>query len=181
MASTTTTMPPAIRIEASPRAPRFSARLWPYGCPVSAGRPPRRTMKNVMCAAIAAGVVAHSLALLSDAGHMLTDAAALGLSLIALRLAARPARGALTFGLRRVEILSAQANGVTLLVLAAFIAYEAVHRLIHPPHVRAWPILGVALGGIAVNLLAARTLAGADRRSLNIEGSFQHVLVDLYA
>src|ERR1700685_833694 len=71
-----------------------------------------------MAVEVAAGVVAHSLALLSDAGHMLTDALAIGFSLLALRLAARPARGAMTFGFKRAEILSSQANGVTLLVLA---------------------------------------------------------------
>ncbi len=124
--------------------------------------------------------LAHSLALLSDAGHMLTDAGALGFSLLALRLAARPAQGAMTFGLRRVEILSAQANGVTLLVLAAFIAYEAVRRLFDPPHVTGGLVLVVALRGIVVNLAAVWTLAGADRRSLNMEGSFQHILTDLY-
>src|SRR5690349_19625894 len=133
-----------------------------------------------MCAEIAAGVVAHSLALLSDAGHMLTDAAAIGLTLVALRLAARPARGALTFGLRRVEILSAQANGVTLLVLAAFIAYEGVHRLVDPPHVHGTLVLVVALVGMAVNLAAVSLLSGAGRGNLGIEGSFQHVLTDLY-
>jgi cobalt-zinc-cadmium efflux system protein len=85
---------------------------------------------------VSTAVIAHSLALLSDAAHMVTDAAAIGFSLIALRLAARPARGAMTFGFRRVEILSAQANGVTLLVLAAFIAYEAIRRLFDPPVVR---------------------------------------------
>jgi cobalt-zinc-cadmium efflux system protein len=129
---------------------------------------------------VAVGVVAHSLALLSDAGHMLTDAAAIGFSLIAIGLAARPAKGAMTFGLRRVEILSAQANGVTLLILAAFIAYEAIRRLFDPPVVRAWLILIVALAGVLVNLAATWTLARADRRSLNIEGSFQHVVTDLY-
>jgi cobalt-zinc-cadmium efflux system protein len=129
---------------------------------------------------VAAGVIAHSLALLSDAGHMLTDAGAIGFSLLALQLASRPAAGAMTFGFKRVEILSAQANGVTLLVLAAFIAYEAIHRLFDPPHVRGGLILIVALVGILVNLAAAWTLAGADRRSLNVEGSFQHILTDLY-
>jgi cobalt-zinc-cadmium efflux system protein len=129
---------------------------------------------------VSAGVVANSLALLSDAGHMLADAGAIAFSLVALRLASRPARGAMTFGFRRVEILSAQANGVTLVILAAFITYEAIRRLVHPPHVRGGLILVVALVGILVNLIAAWTLAGADRRSLNIEGSFQHVLVDLY-
>ncbi|MCW3068855.1 MAG: cation diffusion facilitator family transporter [Solirubrobacterales bacterium] len=130
---------------------------------------------------VAAGVIADSLALLSDAGHMLADAGAIAFSLAALRLAAKPAAGAMTFGFKRVEILSAQANGVTLLILAAFIGYEAIRRLFDPPHVRGWLILAVALVGIVVNLLAAWSLAGADRRSLNIEGSFQHVLTDLYA
>lgn len=134
----------------------------------------------LMAAEVAAGAVAHSLALLSDAGHMLTDAASIGLALLALTLAARPARGALTFGLKRVEILSAQANGVTLLVLAAFVAYEAVRRLFDPPRVHGALVLIVALAGVLVNLAAAWTLAGTNRRSLNLEGSFQHILTDLY-
>jgi cobalt-zinc-cadmium efflux system protein len=134
----------------------------------------------VMAGELTAGVIAHSLALLSDAGHMLTDAGAIGFSLLAMRLAARPARGAMTFGFRRFEILSAQANGVTLLVVAGFIVYEAIHRLVEPPHVRAALVLAVALAGAAVNVAAALTLAGADRSSLNVEGSFQHVLTDLY-
>jgi cobalt-zinc-cadmium efflux system protein len=129
---------------------------------------------------VSVGVVAHSLALLSDAGHMLTDAAAIGFSLLAIGLAARPAKGAMTFGLRRVEILSAQANGVTLLILAAFISYEAIRRLFDPPVVRGWLILIVALVGVLVNLVAAWQLAQANRESLNIEGSFQHIVTDLY-
>lgn len=133
-----------------------------------------------MAVEVGVGVIAHSLALLSDAGHMLTDAAAIGFSLLAISLAARPARGAMTFGFRRVEILSAQANGVTLLILAAFIAYEGIHRLFHPPTVHGWLILAVALAGVLVNLLATWTLARANRESLNIEGSFQHLLTDLY-
>ncbi len=92
---------------------------------------------GLMVLEVTAGVIAHSLALLSDAGHMLTDAAAIGLSLVAARLALRPARGALTYGFKRVEILSAQANGVTLLILAALITYEAIRRLFNPPHVQA--------------------------------------------
>jgi cobalt-zinc-cadmium efflux system protein len=134
----------------------------------------------VMAGEIAAGVIANSLALLSDAGHMLTDAGALAFALFALRLAARPAKGAMTFGFRRAEILSAQANGVTLLVVAGFIVYEAVRRLVEPPHVRAGLVLGVAIGAALLNVVAATTLAGADRSNLNIEGSFQHVLTDLY-
>jgi cobalt-zinc-cadmium efflux system protein len=130
---------------------------------------------------VVTGILAHSLALLSDAAHMLTDAAAIGLSLVAVSLARRPAKGAMTYGLGRVEVLAAQANGVTLLVLAAFVIYEAIHRLVAPPHVRGGLILAVALAGVAVNLVAAWTMAGADRRSINIEGSFQHILTDLYA
>ncbi len=107
-----------------------------------------------MAVEVAAGVIAHSLALLSDAGHMLTDAAAIGFSLLGAALAARPASGAMTFGFKRVEILSAQANGVTLLILAAFIAYEAIRRLFTPPHVRGGLMLAVALAGILVNLAA---------------------------
>jgi cobalt-zinc-cadmium efflux system protein len=134
-----------------------------------------------MAVEVATGIIARSLALLSDAAHMLTDAAAIGFSLLALRLSARPARGALTFGFRRVEILSAQANGVTLLILAGFITYEAIRRLFAPPEVRGGLILIVALVGILVNLAAIQMLARANRESLNMEGSFQHILTDLYA
>jgi cobalt-zinc-cadmium efflux system protein len=138
-------------------------------------------MLAVMALEIVGGVVGHSLALLSDAAHMLADAAALGLSLLALRLAARPARGAMTFGYSRAEVLSAQANGITLLILAAFIAYEGIARLISPPHVNATLMLLIALAGVVANLVAVRLLSGAERRSLNVEGSLQHVLTDLYA
>jgi cobalt-zinc-cadmium efflux system protein len=134
-----------------------------------------------MVAEVVTGIVANSLALLSDAAHMLTDAAAIGLSLVAIRLAGRPAKGHMTFGLKRVEILSAQANGITLLVLAAVIAIEAVRRLISPPTVDAGLVLAVALAGIVVNLAATAALARANRRSLNVEGSFQHLLTDLFA
>lgn len=134
-----------------------------------------------MAAEVVTGIVANSLALLSDAAHMLTDAAAIGFSLAAIGLAARPAEGRMTFGLKRVEILSAQANGITLLVLAAVIAIEAVSRLISPPSVDGGLILVVALAGIVVNLAATATLARANRQSLNVEGSFQHILTDLFA
>jgi cobalt-zinc-cadmium efflux system protein len=133
-----------------------------------------------MAVEVTVGVLAHSLALLSDAGHMLTDAGAIGFSLLALRLAARPAAGAMTFGFRRVEILSAQANGVTLLILAAFIGYEAIRRLVSPPHVHALAMLIVALLGVLVNIAAVWMLSRANRSSLNIEGSFQHILTDMY-
>jgi cobalt-zinc-cadmium efflux system protein len=134
-----------------------------------------------MAAEITAGILAHSLALLSDAAHMLTDAGALAMSLVVLRLAAQPARGNRTFGLRRSEILSAQANGAALLVLAGLIVYGAVRRLVTPLDAHGGAILVVALVGIGVNLLATWQLAGANRESLNVEGSFQHVLNDLFA
>ena len=134
-----------------------------------------------MAAEVVTGILANSLALLSDAAHMLTDAAAIGFSLLAINLAQRPAEGQMTFGLKRAEILSAQANGITLLVLAAIIAIEAVRRLVSPPEVEATLILVVALAGIVVNLAATATLARANRQSLNVEGSFQHILTDLFA
>jgi cobalt-zinc-cadmium efflux system protein len=134
-----------------------------------------------MAVEVAAGVVAGSIALISDAAHMLTDATAIGLALVAMRFAARPARGAYTFGWKRAEILSAQVNGVTLLLLVGYFGFEAVRRLLAPPEVSG-PIVAVtAAVGIAVNALAAWLLSKADRRSLNVQGAFQHVLNDLYA
>jgi cobalt-zinc-cadmium efflux system protein len=135
-----------------------------------------------MAGEVAAGILASSLALLSDAAHMLTDAAALAISLGAVRLAMRPAQGSMTYGLGRVEILSAQANGVTLLVLGCVIVYEAIVRLTAPPEVHGAVVLVVAIVGIVVNLLAARILAGGSdhERSLNVEGSYRHILTDFY-
>ncbi|HZE04848.1 MAG TPA: cation diffusion facilitator family transporter, partial [Solirubrobacteraceae bacterium] len=130
---------------------------------------------------VAVGVISHSLALLSDAAHMLTDAAAIGLALVALRLAAKPAKGAMTYGLKRTEILSAQFNGATLLILALLIIYEGIRRLISPPPVAGTAVLVVALVGIVVNLTATYTLSKANRQSMNVEGSFQHILTDLAA
>jgi cobalt-zinc-cadmium efflux system protein len=134
-----------------------------------------------MAAEIVAGILAHSLALLSDAAHMLTDAGALLLSLAVIRLVRRPAEGNVTFGLRRLEALSAQANGAMLLVLGALIVYGAIQRLVTPPSPSGLTILIVAAVGVVVNLLATRELARADRSSLNIEGSFQHLVTDLFA
>ncbi|HEU4702696.1 MAG TPA: cation diffusion facilitator family transporter [Conexibacter sp.] len=134
-----------------------------------------------MGAELVAGILAHSLALLSDAAHMLTDAAALALALFALRIAQRPARGAMTYGFGRVEILSAQANGITLVLLSAWIVYEAIRRLLAPPEVDGAIVVVVALAGIVVNLAATYALSGARRGSLNVEGSFQHILTDLFA
>ncbi len=121
-----------------------------------------------------------SLALLSDAGHMLSDVGAIGASLWAMSLAARPARGVWTFGWKRAEILSAAGNGITLLVVSGIVAFEAIRRLIHPPAVEGGPVLVVALVGVAVNIAAAWVLAKANRSSLNVEGAYQHILTDLY-
>ena len=134
-----------------------------------------------MAVEVVVGILASSLALLSDAAHMLTDAGAIALALVAARLAVRPAQGGFTFGLKRAEILSAQINGVTLVALAAVIVFEGIRRLVSPPDVDGTAVLVVAVAGIGVNLLATMVLAGADRRSLNVEGAFQHVLTDLYA
>lgn len=134
-----------------------------------------------MAVEVVVGLLASSLALVSDAAHMLTDAAAIALALFAARLAARPARGNLTYGLRRVEILSAQANGLTLWLLAAWFVYEAVRRFIDPPQVDGALVLGTALAGIVVNLAATWLIGRANRTSLNVEGAFQHVLNDLFA
>lgn len=128
---------------------------------------------------IVAGV-SGSLALLSDAGHMLTDAGAIAASLWAINPAARPARGIWTFGFKRAEILSAAANGITLLVISALVAVEAIHRLFDPPPVEGGPVLVVAILGGIVNLVAVWLLAKANRSSLNVEGSFQPLLTDLY-
>jgi cobalt-zinc-cadmium efflux system protein len=134
-----------------------------------------------MAGEVVIGLIAHSLALLSDAGHMLTDAFSIVLALFAMRLAARPPHGDYTYGLKRAEILSAQLNGVTLLLLALYFVIEAVRRLVEPPHVIGPLVFGTAVAGIAVNLAATWMISRADRRSLNIEGAFQHILNDLYA
>lgn len=130
---------------------------------------------------VVVGVIAGSLALLSDAAHMLTDAASIALALWAIRLAARPAAGRMTFGWKRVEILSAQANGLTLLLLAIWLGYEAIRRLADPPEVTGGLVLGTALVGIVVNLAATWMISRANRTSLNVEGAFQHILTDLFA
>ena len=122
----------------------------------------------------------HSLALLADAGHMLTDAGALAASLLAIRLARRPASGAWTFGFKRAEVLSAQANGITLLVISALVAFEAISRLIHPVPVAGGIVVAVAAVGVAVNVAATWVLARANRGSINVRGAFAHIVTDLY-
>jgi cobalt-zinc-cadmium efflux system protein len=140
-----------------------------------------------MAGEVAAGLAAHSLALISDAAHMLTDAASIALVLVTARLAARPPAGGYTYGLKRAEILSAQANGITLVLLAIWLGYSAIRRLVTPPAVTGGIVLIVALVGIAVNVVAALLIARAGAapkrgpRSLNLAGAFQHIVTDLYA
>ena len=135
----------------------------------------------LMAGEVVFGFVAGSLALLADAGHMLTDAAALALALGAASFARRPAEGRWTFGFRRLEILAAHVNGITLLVVGVVIVYTAVRRLIDAPEVRGGVVLVVALTGIAVNLAAAALLVRPSRESLNVRGAFLHVTTDLAA
>jgi cobalt-zinc-cadmium efflux system protein len=129
---------------------------------------------------VAEAFLAHSLALLSDAGHMLADVGAIAGSLVALRLAARPETGSHTFGMKRAEILAAVANGLTLLIVAALVTFESVERLVHPVPVHGTILVVVAAIGVVVNLGATLTLRRADRRSLNVQGAYRHVLTDLY-
>jgi cobalt-zinc-cadmium efflux system protein len=135
----------------------------------------------LMAGEIVAGIAASSLALLADAGHMLTDAAALAFALVAARMASRPARGRWTFGYSRLEILAAQANGLTLGLVAIWIVWSAAHRLASPEDVRGGLVLAVAVAGAFVSLAASLVLARASRESLNVRGAFLHVATDVAA
>ena len=153
---------------------------------VAAGN--RRWLLAALCVVVAfmvveviAGLLAHSLALVADAGHMLTDAAALLLAVVASRLAERPARGAYTYGLARVDALSGQANGITLLLLTVWFVVEGVRRLIDPPGVHGGVVALVAVAGVGVNVLATGLAGRADRASLNVRGVLAHLLTDLWA
>ncbi|NUR88986.1 MAG: cation transporter, partial [Nonomuraea sp.] len=134
-----------------------------------------------MAVEVVIGFLAQSLALISDAGHMLTDAVAILFALIAMRIAAKPPRGGFTYGLRRAEIISAQVNGITLLLLAAWFSYQGIARLITPPEVEGLYVVVTGLAGIAVNVAATWLLSRANRSSLNVEGAYQHILNDLFA
>jgi cobalt-zinc-cadmium efflux system protein len=136
---------------------------------------------GLLVAEISVGILAGSLALIADAGHMLTDAAALALALVAAAVAQRPPGGSWTFGFRRVEILAALANGITLALVGIWIVYEAIRRLVSPSDVHGGLVLALAAGGIVVNLVAAALLLGPSRGSLNIRGAFLHVTTDVAA
>lgn len=134
-----------------------------------------------MMAEIIVAALSGSLVLLADAGHMLTDAGALAVAIWAARLAIRPASATMTFGFKRVEILSAALNGVTLVVVSALITSEAIARLLHPNHVDGVPLIVVAVAGVVVNAAATGVLSRADRSGLNIAGAFAHLVTDLWA
>ncbi|CAM3712615.1 cation diffusion facilitator family transporter [Tsukamurella strandjordii] len=134
-----------------------------------------------MAIEVTIGIMASSLALITDAAHMLTDAAAIVLALFAIKIAAKPAQGGYTYGLKRAEILSAQANGITLLLLAVYFVYEGISRIIDPPNVDGKLVFFTALAGCAVNIAATMCIRRANRESLNVEGAYQHILNDLYA
>jgi cobalt-zinc-cadmium efflux system protein len=136
---------------------------------------------GVMAAEIAAGLIAHSLALLADAGHMVTDAGALAFGIVAARMAALPARGRWTFGYSRLEILAAQINGIALALVAVWVVYSAIRRLVAPHDVRGGVVLGVALGGAVASLVASALLARGSRESLNVRGAFLHLVNDVAA
>jgi cobalt-zinc-cadmium efflux system protein len=127
------------------------------------------------------GVIAGSLALLADAGHLLADAGSLAFAVGAAALAARPARGRWTYGLGRLEILAAQANGVALALVGVAVTVAAVVRLVSPPEVRGGVVAAVAAAGVLVNLVATAVLAGASRESLNVRGAFLHLATDVAA
>ncbi len=132
-----------------------------------------------MLAEAIGGYWANSLALLSDAGHMLTDVVALALSLFAVRFASRPATPRKTYGFYRLEILAALANGVTLIVLSLLICVEAYDRLRSPEAVQGWTLIWISTGGLVVNLISAWMLSREHKENLNVRGAFLHVLGDL--
>lgn len=132
-----------------------------------------------MIAEVIGGLITGSLALLADAAHMLTDAGGLALALIAIRFAQREATPQRTYGYLRMEILSALANAVVLLLLTVYILYEAVQRFLAPPDVMSGPMLIVASIGLVVNLISMRLLAGGSSESLNVKGAYFEVLSDM--
>jgi cobalt-zinc-cadmium efflux system protein len=132
-----------------------------------------------MVVEVVGGLLTNSLALLSDAGHMLSDAAALGLSFFALKLGERAVSQDKTFGYKRFEIIAAGLNGVTLVVVSLYIFYEAVQRLFSPPEVQSQGMLVIATIGLLVNIVAAWILMKGDKDNLNVRSAFLHVLGDL--
>ncbi|HUE95759.1 MAG TPA: cation diffusion facilitator family transporter [Longimicrobiaceae bacterium] len=131
-----------------------------------------------MVAEVIGGILTNSLALLADAGHMLSDAGAISLSLFAIWIAQRPATPRRTFGYYRTEIIAALVNGATLVAVAVYIFYEAYQRLGDPPEVQGGLMMGIAVGGLVVNLAGLWILNSGRSESLNIQGAWLHVLTD---
>jgi cobalt-zinc-cadmium efflux system protein len=127
---------------------------------------------------LAGGIYSNSLALMADAAHMLTDLAALGLSLFALQISTRPANQKKTYGYLRAEILAALANGIFLVLIGLYIFYEAYHRFQNPPEVKSVPMLLVAVTGLMANMVTAALLFRSRQESLNLRGAFLHVSAD---
>jgi cobalt-zinc-cadmium efflux system protein len=145
----------------------------------------RRRLTTALCltavymvAEIIGGLLSNSLALLADAGHMFSDTAALGLSLVAVMLAQRPATAQRTYGFHRAEILAALANGAALLVLSVLIAREAWERVENPPEVQGGLMLAIATGGLAINFINLWVLSGGRKQNLNVRGAWLHVMAD---
>lgn len=132
-----------------------------------------------MLAEVVGGLASQSLALLADAGHMVTDAVAVGLALLAIWIAGRPPSITRTFGLYRTEVLAALLNALGLWAITGWIFFEAYRRFMAPPEVQGLLMLGVGFGGLIVNLAVAWALHGSVKESLNVEGAFLHVMGDL--
>jgi cobalt-zinc-cadmium efflux system protein len=133
---------------------------------------------SVMVAEILGGIYSGSLALLGDAGHMLVDTLALGLSLFAMKIARRPATATKTFGYHRFEILAALANGTILVLVSAYIFYEAYQRFLEPSSVKTPLMLAIATIGLFANLGGVILLKKASQRSLNVKAAFWHIIGD---
>lgn len=138
-------------------------------------------ISTYMLAEVVGGVISGSLALIADAGHMLTDAAAIAMALVAMWIAERVATAERTFGYERTEVLAAMLNTVALWLIAGWIVFEAYHRTFgtEEPHVDGLPVLIVGTGGLLINIAAAWVLHRSAGHSMNVEGAFQHVLADL--
>lgn len=132
-----------------------------------------------MVVEVAGGIIAGSLALIADAGHMLSDFASLALAWVGFRIASRPADGRRTYGFRRFSVLAAFVNGLALFAVAAWIVIEAAMRVGSPHAVLAGPMLAIACAGLVVNIIAFAVLHGADRDNLNVRGALLHVVGDL--
>ena len=132
-----------------------------------------------MAVEVVGGLWTGSLALLADAAHMLTDAGGLTLALLAIRFSERPATPQKTYGYVRMEVLSALANAVVLLLLTFYILYEAYQRFLNPPEILGGPMLVVAVVGLAVNLVSMRLLSAGSSESLNVKGAYFEVLADM--